>query len=142
MNCENCGVERAYLHRHHVKPRVEGGTDDDGIRRLCANCHEDEHGGPFGGVLSRRLTHSPEASRRRRRSLRMQWADPEYREAIMAKRAGQRRSNGMTAEQVAERNALVLALRADGLSQRAVGVRVGISQANVSLIERNARAAL
>jgi hypothetical protein len=134
--CERCGAERQWLHRHHVKPRVEGGTDADGIELLCANCHEDVHGGPFGGAHSRRLTHSPEASRKRRRSLRMQWADPEYREAIMASRAKQVRSNGMTPEQVAERNARVRALRAEGMSQAAIGREVGISQANVSAILR------
>jgi hypothetical protein len=47
-NCERCGVHRERLHRHHIKPRAEGGTDADGIELVCANCHEDIHGSPFG----------------------------------------------------------------------------------------------
>lgn len=46
--CERCGTARAHIHRHHIKPRSEGGTDEDGIELLCANCHEDEHGSPYG----------------------------------------------------------------------------------------------
>lgn len=47
--CERCGTQRPWLHRHHVKPKHQGGTDEDGIALLCANCHEDEHGGPMVG---------------------------------------------------------------------------------------------
>lgn len=52
--CQICAVERRWLHRHHIIPKSHGGSNDpSNLTEMCANCHEDEHGGPFGGTVSR-----------------------------------------------------------------------------------------
>jgi len=72
-NCHDCGKFRRSLHRHHLKPRSKGGTDADGTVLLCANCHEDRHGGCFANEVSpaSRLKHS--------RNLKKKWRDPKFR---------------------------------------------------------------
>ena len=51
-NCNRCGTFRRWLHGHHIVPRSEGGSDDpSNIEHICANCHEDEHGAPFGNLI-------------------------------------------------------------------------------------------
>ena len=79
--CEKCGCPRNWLHRHHVIPKSQGGSDDpSNILRICANCHEDAHGGLFGGPIGGNPTaHTPEAKAKRRATMRALWDDPEYR---------------------------------------------------------------
>jgi hypothetical protein len=83
-NCSDCGVFRRWLHGHHLKPRIEGGQDADGKIRICANCHEDRHGGPFGGILRGRTSATPAARRKKSKTLRKLWQDPEYRRKTLA----------------------------------------------------------
>ena len=78
-NCKLCGVFRKHLHKHHVKPRSKGGTDADGVLMLCANCHEDQHGGTFGGSLKGGLANSPEARAKKSLKSKAYWADPTNR---------------------------------------------------------------
>jgi hypothetical protein len=79
--CADCGTERPKLHRHHVVPRSQGGSDDqDNIILICANCHEDRHGGPHGGTSS----HTAEARAKLGDSMRRRWQNPEYRAKIAA----------------------------------------------------------
>lgn len=41
--CVLCGQHRQSLHRDHVKPKWEGGNDDESnVQYVCANCHEDK----------------------------------------------------------------------------------------------------
>jgi hypothetical protein len=79
-HCHRCGFGPRSLHTHHKIPRSQGGTDDPAnIEHLCANCHEDEHGGPMGGSLGNRLAHTPEAKAKRSATFRRLWGDPDYR---------------------------------------------------------------
>lgn len=81
--CENCGGERQVLHRHRLKPGVDGGRYEDGnIVMLCSNCHEDTHEGPFGGTLKGRLSNSPEALAKKSATMKEKWQDPAYREKV------------------------------------------------------------
>ncbi len=51
-NCSRCRTFRRWLHKHRLKPGVEGGKYEDGnVDLVCANCHEDVHEGPMGGKL-------------------------------------------------------------------------------------------
>ena len=80
MRCHDCGVERDGLHKHHIVPKSLGGSNDpSNLVTLCANCHEDRHGGPCGGILKGRLSNSPEAQAKRTQTMRALWADPAYR---------------------------------------------------------------
>lgn len=82
--CEHCGTERQTLHRHRKTPGVEGGQYEDGnIEMICGNCHEDEHGGPFGGVLRGRLSDSPESKAKKSSAMKAKWEDPEYRSRVV-----------------------------------------------------------
>src|SRR5208337_4216178 len=72
--CADCGIERPYLHTHHIVPRSKGGTDDpSNLVKLCANCHENRHGGSFHLAVSNqsRRSHSDR--------LKRLWADAEFR---------------------------------------------------------------
>jgi DNA-binding CsgD family transcriptional regulator len=126
--CAICGTERPWLHRHHLKPRSEGGTDADGIVRICANCHEDIHGGPCGGLARGRLANTPEARAKKADALRRRWGDAEYRERMLAKRRaeGQRRLQRPSKEEL-ERLYLT-----EELSQDQIADRLGVSQNAVS----------
>ena len=85
--CEDCGIERWKLHRHHIKPKSQGGADEGpNVVRICANCHEDRHRAG-GDSEPWRLAHTPEANAKRAASMRLRWADPGYRERVMAARA-------------------------------------------------------
>lgn len=87
--CSDCGIERWKLHRHHVIPKSQGGSNDEGnLVRICANCHEDRHG-PNGEVEPWRLANTPEARAKRSESMRRLWADPEFREKMVAIRRQQ-----------------------------------------------------
>ena len=77
--CADCKIHRKALHKHHLKPKSEGGTDADGIIYICANCHEDRHGGLLGGNIRGRLAQSPEAQLKRSLSLKEYWSDPTNR---------------------------------------------------------------
>lgn len=78
--CNRCGAGPRGLHTHHKCPRSQGGTDDPtNIEKLCANCHEDEHGGPMGGSLGNAAAHTPEAKAKRSATLKRLWQDPTYR---------------------------------------------------------------
>ena len=109
--CQDCGTFRKYLHKHHIVPKSQGGSDAaDNLVALCANCHEDRHGGSFHKAVSeksrnkhgkrlRRMWRDPKfrarmirvfktrettAETRRQRSVRMKakWQEPEYRGKI------------------------------------------------------------
>jgi hypothetical protein len=42
-NCKICGIYRESLHRDHIQPRWDGGSDEpDNIQFICANCHQDK----------------------------------------------------------------------------------------------------
>jgi hypothetical protein len=41
VRCEVCG--HVFSERHHLKLRSWGGTDDDGLARLCPNHHSAVH---------------------------------------------------------------------------------------------------
>ena len=77
--CSDCNTERKWLHKHHLKLQSSGGTDADGVVYLCANCHEDRHGGPCGGQGRGRLAHSKAAQIKRAQTLKLLWSDPKYR---------------------------------------------------------------
>lgn len=79
MRCTDCGIERWKLHRHHILPKSQGGGDGDNLVAICANCHEDRHGGPNTDTLPWQLGHTPEATAKRSASMLKLWADPEYR---------------------------------------------------------------
>jgi hypothetical protein len=87
--CEICSAERGWLHKHHLKPQCEGGTDADGIQWLCVNCHEDLHEGPMGGKSMQAKRNTPEARAKKAEAMRKQWADPEFRAKMEAKRSRQ-----------------------------------------------------
>lgn len=88
--CQRCGTERPWLHTHHVKARCEGGTDEPGnLQRVCANCHEDIHEGPYGGVHRGRLANTPEARAKKGESLRRYYADPTNHAALVERRRQQ-----------------------------------------------------
>lgn len=41
--CQICGTYRQSLHRDHIIPKFQGGSNELGnIQLLCANCHEDK----------------------------------------------------------------------------------------------------
>lgn len=82
-NCEKCGAHRKSLHKHHWKLQSEGGTDADGISWLCANCHEDEHGGPCGGGGNHRLSQTPTANLKRSISCTLLWGDVDHRRRVL-----------------------------------------------------------
>src|SRR5579863_1768858 len=84
--CQKCGCGRRWLHRHHIVPKSKGGSDDaKNILQICANCHEDEHGGMFGGPLGgNRTAHTPEAKAKRSATMRAKWKDPKYRSKHLA----------------------------------------------------------
>jgi len=88
-NCEVCSTFRKWLHKHHEKLQVEGGKDEDGTRLVCANCHEDIHGGPCGGVERGRTSLSPSARKKKAVAAARLWNDPKYRKKVAA---GQRRA--------------------------------------------------
>ena|ERR1022692_3670963 len=86
--CHDCHKYREWLHKHHLKPQHQGGTDADGVIYICGNCHEDRHGGPFGGPTGRgRLATTPEARAKKSKTFKRLWQDPEYRARIMEGRA-------------------------------------------------------
>jgi len=112
-NCQDCGVFRKHLHKHHLKFKTEGGTDADGVVMICANCHEDRHGGIIGGSLRGRLSNSPEARAKRSASLKAWWSDPtnrarmsEKRKAMWRTRDRQKQSEVMKAIWTPEKRAL------------------------------------
>ncbi len=120
--CHNCGIERPWLHNHHLKLRSEGGTSDpSNLIRICANCHEDRHGGPCGGTSRGRLSATPEARAKKGKTFKRLWADPEYREKVLAARKagkqldyaaiGKKNSAGWTPERKAAHAAHLSELR-------------------------------
>lgn len=134
--CDRCGINRWKRHRHHTLPLSLGGSDDpENIEFICANCHEDAHH-PQGehGVI--RTAHTPQARAKRKASMERRWQDPEYRARSEKARTTQVRANGMTPEQVRERDERVLALLNSGKTQREVSREVGLSQPTVSFIAR------
>lgn len=51
-NCCKCGIYRKTIHRDHIIPKWQGGSDaSSNIQLLCAHCHEDK---------TWEETHSPE----------------------------------------------------------------------------------
>lgn len=114
-NCSKCGIERDSIHRHHIVPRSRGGTDEAAnIQLLCANCHEDIHGGSYGGPsLHRAHSNTPEANAKRASSMRRAWAEGRFaarpprtpeQEAFRIERARQARAEVMTPERERERS--------------------------------------
>lgn len=91
-NCHDCGTFRKWLHKHHLKLQVEGGTDADGVVMICANCHEDRHAGPCGGVTRGRAANSPTARAKKSKKSKAMWADPKIRKKILESRAEARTS--------------------------------------------------
>lgn len=84
--CQDCGSDRWKLHRHHIKPKSQGGSDDpSNLAFICSNCHEDRHG-PSGESEPWRLAQTPEARAKQAQSMRLRWTDPGYRERVMAAR--------------------------------------------------------
>lgn len=79
--CAKCGIGRRWLHRHHIIPKSQGGSNDSSnILQLCANCHEDEHGGRFGGAVGgNRTAHTPQAEAKRSATMLELWKDPDFR---------------------------------------------------------------
>jgi len=102
--CHDCGRSRPWLHFHHIVPKSQGGSDDpENLIEICANCHEDRHGGPYGGLQGgSRMAHTPEAIAKRRASLLRRWQDPEYRaKHVAAMREGiKKRDNVALAEKL------------------------------------------
>jgi hypothetical protein len=160
--CSECGIERTSIHRHHVIPRSQGGTEErSNIRLLCANCHEDTHGGTYGGPeLHRRHAHTPEANAKRAASMRRAWAEGRFasrpgrtqeQEDFRIERARQARAEAMTPEREraraeksartrqlaaaklhAKRNRRIKELAEHSLSASAIGDLVGCSTSTVS----------
>ncbi len=84
-SCVDCGATRTNLHSHHLVPRSEGGGNDPAnLVGLCANCHEDRHGGAVGGRLRGKNKNSVEAREKRRLAALARWADPETRARMTA----------------------------------------------------------
>lgn len=109
--CERCGTFRRWLHRHHKKPRAEGGTDADGVEFICANCHEDEHESPFGQKVRaqrRRAAREKTASKKKLTEL---YVEKEMSIAEIAKKLKTSKSN------------VQFWLVEYGIPRRAVGVR-------------------
>lgn len=106
--CERCANQRNWLHKHHVKLQCDGGTDSDGLLWLCANCHEDVHGGPMGGDSVKHRRQSAEARQKRAESLQRYWASPE---AVQDREERRRRALARTPEQEAARLAAATAAR-------------------------------
>lgn len=128
-SCKRCGVVR-WLHRHHIVPRSEGGSNDpSNIESICANCHEDAHGGPVGGKLRGGLGNSPASLAKKAETMRRRWADPEMRAKYVEARYrgwdGRRKPRP-------EREELRAAYHDEGLSQVALGVRYEVSQVRIS----------
>lgn len=49
-DCQSGDVDS--FHIHHIKPRAEGGTnDEDNLITLCCDCHKARHSGGFGSRL-------------------------------------------------------------------------------------------
>lgn len=75
-NCALCGTFRKSLHRDHIIPRFEGGSDDDSnLQLICANCHEDKT-----ALDLKRVKRSPEVRARVSASLKAYWT-PERKRA-------------------------------------------------------------
>jgi len=85
MKCADCGIERPSLHTHHIIPRSQGGTGEpSNLVVLCANCHEDRHGGSFGKYVNGlSLSHTPEAEKKKSETMRKLWSDPQYKAKII-----------------------------------------------------------
>ncbi len=80
MQCHDCGVERKWLHKHHILPRSLGGGDEaENLVSICSNCHEERHEGPYGGVLKGRLSNSPQAKAKKSETMKAKFADPIWR---------------------------------------------------------------
>jgi hypothetical protein len=63
---------------HHIIPRSKGGTDDpSNLVPLCANCHENRHGGSFHLAVSR------ESRRAHSERMKRQWSDPSSRARML-----------------------------------------------------------
>ena len=58
IRCNRCGIPDAKelgieMHKHHITPKSEGGSDDDeNMEILCADCHRDHHNYASGDILS------------------------------------------------------------------------------------------
>ena len=87
MRCTDCGIDRWKLHRHHIVPKSQGGADDsENVVAICANCHEDRHGGLRTDSLPWQLAHTPEAKAKRSATFRRLWQDPAYRSRMLEAR--------------------------------------------------------
>lgn len=48
--CKNCGATNVKLYKHHIVPKVRGGSDGgDNLIDLCKKCHGLAHNVDFGG---------------------------------------------------------------------------------------------
>jgi 5-methylcytosine-specific restriction endonuclease McrA len=64
MNCIRCGREEK-IELHHIKPKVEGGSDDtENKEPLCSACHDYEH-------AKQNIIKTLERERKRRQSKRV-----------------------------------------------------------------------
>ena len=80
MRCDDCGVERWKLDRHHIIPKSQGGSNETpNVINICANCHQDRHGGPNTDTLPWLLSQTPEAQAKRAATMRHHWTDPAFR---------------------------------------------------------------
>ena len=74
-HCVKCGVFRECLHRDHIVPKWQEGTEDDSnIQYLCANCHEDK---------SIAETRTPEFAVWQALTNRLRWKDPVFRKKTL-----------------------------------------------------------
>lgn len=119
--CERCAAHRNWLHKHHLVLQCEGGTDADGILMICANCHEDVHGGPMGGDSVRHRRHNPEINARRAEAMKRRWADPEYAAKMRNRKPKPRQFSYEEMQR----------LRGSGLTELEVAERLGCSRAAV-----------
>jgi hypothetical protein len=74
-HCVKCGVFRECLHRDHIVPKWQDGTEDDSnIQYLCANCHENK---------SIAEVRTPEFAIWQALTNRLRWKDPVFRKKTL-----------------------------------------------------------
>ena len=133
--CVKCGTWRRSLHRDHVIPRFEGGSDDlANIQLLCGNCHEDKTAEDL-----KRFRHSPESRAKMKDSALKRTSDPAVRAEIGArtkismadpkvkKNLGE--ANQRNKARVTPRGVIVIRqMRAAGMTQQAIADYLSLSR--------------